>query len=130
VGAKRWDRQKLLYDAGAGAFKDREQAASDSLNAQNDLKTAQGHVTAARNRLRASVGKSDAEIAKFEGTHYVDRVLTGAPTQSPGVPPGAIVREGDGTMTAWVTSDGKRVGKRRVKVGLQQDGFAQIVGGR
>ncbi len=36
------------------------------------------------------------------------RILTGAPTQSPSVPAGAIVREGDGTMTAWVTIDDKR----------------------
>jgi len=57
------------------------------------------------------------------------RILTGAPTQSASVPIGAIVREGDGTMTAWVTADGKRLVKRTVKVGLQQDGFAQIVEG-
>ena len=234
-------RQKLLYEAGAGAFKDLEQAASDFLNAQNDLKTAQGQVTAARNRLRAPFGKNDGEIAKIEATHQVDRVaevlspiagtvtsrkvspgqfvradntdpmfsvgdlslmwlianvaeidiplvkvgqevavhlmaypgevfrarityvgasvdpavrrltvraeipnpdgklkpdmfasfriLTGAPTQSASVPIGAIVREGDGTMTAWVTADGKRLVKRTVKVGFQQDGFAQIVEG-
>lgn len=234
-------RQKLLYEAGAGAFKDLEQAASDFLNAQNDVKTAQGQVTAARNRLRAPFGKSDGEIAKIEATHQVDRVaeifspiagtvtarkvspgqfvradntdpmfsvgdpsslwlianvaeidiplvkigqevavhvmaypadvfrarityvgaavdpavrrltvraeianadgklkpdmfasfriLTGAPTRSPSVPAGAIVREGDGTMTVWVTTDGKRLVKRTVKVGLQQDGFAQIVEG-
>jgi len=234
-------RQKLLYEAGAGAFKDLEQAASDFLNAQNDLKAAQGQVTAARNRLRAPFGKSDAAIAKIEATHQVDRVaeilcpiagtvtarklspgqfvradntdpmfsigdlssmwlianvaeidiprvkagqdatvhvmaypgevfrarityvgasvdpavrrltvraeipnpdgklkpdmfasfriLTGAPTQSPSVPTGAIVREGDGTMTTWVTTDRKRLVKRTVKVGLDQDGFVQIIEG-
>jgi len=234
-------RQKLLYEAGAGAFKDLEQAASDFLNAQNDLKTAQGQVTAARNRLRAPFGKNDAEIAQIEATHQVDRVaeilspiagtvtsrkvspgqfvradntdpmfsvgdlssmwlianvaeidipfvkvgqevavhvmaypdevfrarityvgasvdptmrrltvraeipnpdgklkpdmfasfriLTGAQTRSPGVPPGAIVREGDGRMIAWVATDDKRLVKRTVRVGLQQDGFAQIVEG-
>ena len=234
-------RQKLLYEAGAGTFKDLEQAASDLLNARNDLKTAEGQLTAARNRLRAPFGKSDAEIGKIEATHQVDRVaeilspirgtvtarkvspgqfvradntdpmfsvgdlssmwlianvaeidiplvkvgqevavqviaypsqvyraqityvgasvdsavrrltvraeipnsdgklkpdmfasfriLTGAPTQSPGVPVSAIVREGDGTMTVWVTTDRKRLVKRTVVVGLQQDGFLQIVEG-
>jgi len=234
-------RQKLLYEAGAGAYKDVEQAASDFLNAQNDLRTAQGQVTAARNRLRAPFGKNDSEIAKIEATHQVDRVaevlspitgtvtsrkvspgqfvradntdpmfsigdlslmwlianvaeidipfvrvgqevavrvmaypdeifrariayvgasvdpavrrltvraeipnpdgrlkpdmfarfriLTGGPIQSPSVPVGAIAREGDGTMTAWVTTDGRRLVKRTIKVGLQQDGFAQILEG-
>jgi len=234
-------RQKLLFDVGAGAFKDVEQAASDFKNAQNDLKTAEGQLTAARNRLRAPFGKTDIEIAKIEETHQVDRVaeifspiagtvtarkvspgqfvradntdpmfsvgdlssmwlvanvaeidiplvkvgqtvavhvmayageefrarityvgasvdpavrrltvraeianpdgrlkpdmfvsfriLTGAPTRSPGVPAGAIVREGDGTMTAWVTADSKRFVRRAVKVGLQQDGFVQVLEG-
>jgi membrane fusion protein, heavy metal efflux system len=234
-------RQKLLFDVGAGAFKDVEQAASDFKNAQNDLKTAEGQLTAARNRLRAPFGKTDTEIAKIEETHQVDRVaeifspiagtvtarkvspgqfvradntdpmfsvgdlssmwlvanvaeidiplvkvgqavtvhvmaypgeefrarityigasvdpavrrltvraeiansdgrlkpdmfasfriLTGAPTRSPSVPAGAIVREGDGTMTAWVTTDSKRFVKRTVKIGLQQDGFTQVLEG-
>src|SRR4029077_2689412 len=67
-------RQKLLYEGGAGALKDLEQAASDFLNARNDLKTAEGQLTAARNRLRAPFGKNDGEIAKIEATHQVDRV--------------------------------------------------------
>jgi cobalt-zinc-cadmium efflux system membrane fusion protein len=32
-------------------------------------------------------------------------------------------------MTAWVTIDGKRLVKRTVKVGLQQDGFSQVLEG-
>ena len=234
-------RQKLLYEAGAGAYKDFEQAESDRRNAEHDLKTAQGQLEAARNRLRAPFGKSDAEIAKIEATHQIDRVteilspiagtvtarkvspgqfvradntdpvfsvgdlssmwlianvaetdiplievgqdvavqvmaypreifrarityigasvdpavrrltvraeipnplnklkpdmfatfqiMTGGPTQSPSVPAGAVVREGDGTMSAFVTTDRKRVVKRTVKVGLQEDGFVQIVEG-
>jgi cobalt-zinc-cadmium efflux system membrane fusion protein len=234
-------RQKLLFEVGAGAFKDVEQAATDFKNAQHDLKTAEGQLTAARNRLRAPFGKDDIEIEKIETTHQVDRVaeifspiggtvtarkvspgqfvradntdpmfsvgdlssmwlvanvaeidiplvkvgqavavhvmaypgeefrarityigasvdpavrrltvraeisnpdgrlkpdmfasfriLTGAPTRSPSVPVGAIVREGDGTMTAWVTTDGRRFDKRTVKIGLQQDGFTQVIDG-
>ena len=34
-----------------------------------------------------------------------------------------VVREGDGTMTVWVTSDRHRFTKRTVKIGLQHDGF-------
>jgi cobalt-zinc-cadmium efflux system membrane fusion protein len=41
----------------------------------------------------------------------------------------AIVREGDGTMTVWATTDRRRFEKRTVKVGLQQDGLTQILDG-
>ncbi|HKW95443.1 MAG TPA: efflux RND transporter periplasmic adaptor subunit [Methylomirabilota bacterium] len=234
-------RQRLLYEAGAGAYKDFEQAESDLRNAQHDLKMAEGQRESARDRLRAPFGKSDAEIARIEETHHVDRVthilspiagtvtvrkvspaqfvrsdntdplysvadvssmwlvanvaevdiplikvgqavtvqvmaypgevfrarisyvgasvdpavrrltvraeipnhdgklkpdmfasfriLTGAPAQSPSVPAGAVVREGDGTMTALVTTDRKRLVKRTVRVGLQQAGFDQILEG-
>jgi membrane fusion protein, heavy metal efflux system len=40
-----------------------------------------------------------------------------------------VVREGDGTMTVWVTSDRRRFTKRTVKVGLQQDDWSQILEG-
>jgi len=234
-------RQKLLYEAGAGPFKDLEQATTDWLNARNELKTAEGQLTAARNRLGAPFGKSETEIAQIETTHQVDRIaeilspiagtvtvrkvspgqfvrtdntdpmfsvgdlssmwvianvaetdiplikvgqevavhvmayprevfrarityigasvdpavhrltvraeipnpenklkpdmfatfqiMTGGPTRSPSVPPGAVVREGDGTMSVFVTTDRQRLVKRAVKVGLQQDGFVQIVEG-
>jgi cobalt-zinc-cadmium efflux system membrane fusion protein len=45
------------------------------------------------------------------------------------VPDPGVVREGDGTMTVWVTGDSRRFVKRTVKVGLQQDGWTQILEG-
>jgi len=234
-------RQRLLYEAGAGAYKDLEQADADLRNAQHDLKTSEGQLEAARTRLRTPFGKSEAEIARIEMTHDVDRVaqilspiagtvtarkvspgqfvradntdpmfsvadvssmwlianvaetdiplikigqdvavqvmaypgevfrarityvgasvdpavrrltvraqianpdgrlkpdmfasfhiMTGAPIQSWSVPTGAVLHEGDGTLTVWVTADHKRLVKRTVKVGLQQDGFDQILEG-
>lgn len=234
-------RQRLLYEAGAGAYKDVEQADSDRRNAEHDLKTAQGQREASRNRLRAPFGKSDTEIAKIEATHQIDRVTeihspiagtvtarkispgqfvradntdpmfsvgdlssmwlsanvaetdipliklgqdvavrvmaypheifrarityigasvdpavrrltvraeianpqnrlkpdmfatfqiwTGSPTPSPGAPASAVVREGDGTMTVFVTTDRVHFVKRTVEVGLQQEGFIQILAG-
>lgn len=56
-------------------------------------------------------------------------ISTGEPEKTPAVPYGAVVREGDGTMTAWVTSDRRKFTARTVKVGLQQDGFDQIIEG-
>jgi cobalt-zinc-cadmium efflux system membrane fusion protein len=45
------------------------------------------------------------------------------------VPTTGVVREGDGTMTVWVTTDRRRFTKRTVKVALQQDGWSQILEG-
>jgi cobalt-zinc-cadmium efflux system membrane fusion protein len=40
-----------------------------------------------------------------------------------------VVREGDGTMTVWVTTDRHRFTQRTVTIGLQKDGYDQIVEG-
>ena len=56
-------------------------------------------------------------------------IRTGEPVKSPAVPEGGVVREGDGTMTAWVTTDGHRFTQRAIKVGLLQDGFWQVLDG-
>jgi cobalt-zinc-cadmium efflux system membrane fusion protein len=56
-------------------------------------------------------------------------IRTGAPVRSVAVPLDGVVREGDGTMTVWVTADRRRFTKRTVKVGLQQNGYRQIIEG-
>ena len=45
------------------------------------------------------------------------------------VPAEGVVREGDGTMTVWVTTDRHTFTQRQVKIGLQHDGYDQIVEG-
>ena len=45
------------------------------------------------------------------------------------IPADGVVREGDGSMTVWVTTDRRRFTKRLVKVGLVQEGFDQILEG-
>jgi membrane fusion protein, heavy metal efflux system len=57
------------------------------------------------------------------------RIETKAPHRNAAVPVNALVREGDGTMTAWVTADSHHFARRIVKVGLQQDGYRQILDG-
>jgi len=57
------------------------------------------------------------------------RIMTGVSARSPSIPTGAALRESDGTMTVWVTIDGKRLVKRTVKLGLQHDGFSQVLEG-
>jgi cobalt-zinc-cadmium efflux system membrane fusion protein len=59
--------------------------------------------------------------------NFVIRV--GTPDRSPGIPIDGVVREGDGTMTIWVTADRRRFIKRTVKVGQEREGYRQILEG-
>ena len=57
-------------------------------------------------------------------------IRTGDSVQSPGVPLPGVVREGDGTMSVWVVGADPHVFTHRtVKIGLQQDGYDQILEG-
>ena len=51
------------------------------------------------------------------------------PALSTSIPPNGVVREGDGTMTAFVTTDGRQFTRRPLKVGMEQNGFVQILEG-
>ena len=53
----------------------------------------------------------------------------GNPTHSVAVPYDAVVREGDGTMSVWVTADRRHFVRRTVQLGEQQGGYDQILGG-
>jgi membrane fusion protein, heavy metal efflux system len=54
---------------------------------------------------------------------------TGKPVNALAVPLDGVVREGDGTMSVWVTTDRRHFVKRTVKLGLQHDGFDEVVDG-
>ena len=56
-------------------------------------------------------------------------IWVGEPVHSVAVPANGVVREGDGTMTVWVTSDRRHFVKRTVKIGQQQDGWDQVLEG-
>ena len=56
-------------------------------------------------------------------------IRTGDPTAAVAVPLDGVAREGDGTMSIWVTTDRHHFTKRTVKLGLQQDGFDQVLSG-
>jgi len=56
-------------------------------------------------------------------------IRTGDPVRSPAIPVKGVVREGDGTMTVWVTTDRRRFTRRTVKIGLQRDDYRQILEG-
>src|SRR5215831_14627599 len=83
--------------------------------------------TVRRLTVRAEIDNRDGKLKPDMFASF--RILTGAPTPAPAVPSDALVREGDGTMMVWITTDRTRLVKRPVKVGLQQDGFVQILEG-
>lgn len=56
------------------------------------------------------------------------RILTSADVQSPAVPVGAIVRDGE-MATVWIATAPKQFAPRVVKLGLQQNGMIQILSG-
>ncbi len=56
-------------------------------------------------------------------------IHVGDPVRSLAVPAEGVVREGDGTMSVWATRDSRHFVKRTVKIGMQQDGWTQILTG-
>jgi cobalt-zinc-cadmium efflux system membrane fusion protein len=51
------------------------------------------------------------------------------PVAAAAIPANGVVRESDGTMTAWVTTDGHKFLQRKLKLGLLTDGFYQVLEG-
>src|SRR6202790_4885290 len=56
-------------------------------------------------------------------------IHVGDPVNSLAVPVTGVVGEGEGTMTIWVTSDRRHFVKRTVRIGLQQNGWDQVLDG-
>ena len=77
--------------------------------------------------VRSEVANPRRELRAGMFANFVIR--TGEPVRSIAVPLDGVVREGDGTMTVWVTADRRRFTKRTVRVGLERDGFRQILEG-
>ena len=77
--------------------------------------------------VRSEVENPSHELRAGMFANFV--IQTGEPVRSVAVPLSGIVRQGDGTMTAWVTADRRRFTMRTVKVGLQREGFYRILEG-
>jgi len=56
-------------------------------------------------------------------------IRVGGPLRSLAVPADGVVREGDGTMTVWVTKDSRHFIKRTVSIGARQNGWVRILDG-
>jgi cobalt-zinc-cadmium efflux system membrane fusion protein len=56
-------------------------------------------------------------------------IVTGSPVTAAAVPLDSVVREGDGSMTVWVTRDRRHFTQRTIQIGLQSGGYDQVLGG-
>ena len=77
--------------------------------------------------VRSEVKDPQHELRSGMFGTFVIRV--GDPVRSPGIAVDGVVREGDGTMTVWVTADRRRFTRRTVKIGEERDGYRQILEG-
>ena len=74
--AKRtFDRQTGLFAAKATSQRELEQANTDHTAAETDVRTAEGVLNAARNRLRV-LGRSDLEVARLEKERLINPLIT------------------------------------------------------
>jgi len=80
-----------------------------------------------RGLVRAEIEDPQHELLPGMFASFV--IVTGDPVSSPAVPLDGVVREGDGSMTVWSTTDRKHFSKRIVKIGLQHAGYDQILEG-
>jgi cobalt-zinc-cadmium efflux system membrane fusion protein len=80
-----------------------------------------------RGLVRAEIDDPKHELLPGMFASFV--IVTGDPVSAPAMPLDGVVREGDGSMTVWVTADGHRFVQRTVKLGLQSGGYDQVVEG-
>jgi cobalt-zinc-cadmium efflux system membrane fusion protein len=89
------------------------------------------YATVDSNTHRATV-RSEIEDPKHELrpgmlANFVIRVQD--PVQSTAMPMNGVVRNGDGTMAAWVTTDRHRFSQKIIRIGLQREGQYQVLEG-
>ena len=77
--------------------------------------------------IRSEVADPKNELRS--GMLAVFAVRVQDPVESTALPANGVVREADGTMTAWVTSDRHRFSQRVIKTGLREEGQVQILEG-
>jgi cobalt-zinc-cadmium efflux system membrane fusion protein len=80
-----------------------------------------------RTRIRCSIADPAQELRAGMLADFTIRVQD--PIEAIALPADAVVREGDGSMTAWVTTDRHVFRQRTLTVGLRQSGHVQILAG-
>jgi len=96
----------------------------------------EGHITAIDSALdpnthrlmvRSEILDSKNELRPGMMANFVIEV--GKPKEEPAIPVNGVVRNGDGTMAAWVTADGHHFTQHIIKVGQQSDGLYRVIEG-
>lgn len=80
-----------------------------------------------RQLIRCTVEDTNDQLRPGMLADVVIRVKD--PVEATAIPAEGVVRESDGTMTAWVTTDGHKFLQRKIKIGLQTDGRYQVLDG-
>jgi membrane fusion protein, heavy metal efflux system len=77
--------------------------------------------------VRSQIKDPQHELRSGMFANFV--ISVASPVSSPAIPLAGVVREGDGTMSVWVTADRRRFTRRTVTIGDQRDGYRQILAG-
>jgi cobalt-zinc-cadmium efflux system membrane fusion protein len=80
-----------------------------------------------RATIRSEITDPKDELRPGMLANFVIRVHE--PVEATAMPANGVVREPDGTMTAWVTTDHRRFSQRVIKTGLRRDEQVQILDG-
>src|SRR5208337_1535271 len=77
--------------------------------------------------IRSEILDPHNELRSGMLANFVIRVRE--PVEAISIAANGVVRNGDGTMAAWITTDRHRFSQRIVKLGLQTDGEYQVIEG-
>jgi membrane fusion protein, heavy metal efflux system len=77
--------------------------------------------------VRSAIDDPGHDLRSGMFATFVIRV--GDPVHALAVPVDAVVREGDGTYTVWVTAERRQFTQRTVKIGMEDSGYRQILDG-
>jgi membrane fusion protein, heavy metal efflux system len=77
--------------------------------------------------IRSEISDPQNDLRPGMLANFVIRV--DAPVEATAIPANGVVREPDGTMGAWVTTDRHTFTEKIIKVGLRNDGQVQILDG-
>jgi membrane fusion protein, heavy metal efflux system len=80
-----------------------------------------------RATIRSEIADPKDELHPGMLANFIIRVHN--PVEATAIPANGVVREADGTMTAWVTTDRHRFTQRIVKIGLRDNGRVQVLDG-
>jgi cobalt-zinc-cadmium efflux system membrane fusion protein len=80
-----------------------------------------------RATVRSEIADPKNELRPGMLANFVIRVQK--PVEATAIPANGVVREPDGTMTAWVTTDRRRFTQKVIKTGLRTDDHVQILEG-